>query len=259
MPDHLGRREAFCERREVHDVGEEDRRPRRSGRRSCRSRPSVARRSGAAGRSGGALRTSPARLGGPSSATLRWWANEARSVKATEPVPMTFNASIVLVNQTGRSASREEHLAREAREQEDHDEARRTSGRPAAPRGRRALRAAPGCPTARPLRTEGTRPTSICPAVVVNRTSRSCVTRRELEAPGSGEDHQGAERDGEVDDTGRSRPASRSRGRGCPTRLTRAGSTRRGERGAPSSGAVPRRPAPQRRSVPATPPRWRSK
>ena len=39
------------------------------------------------------------------SAALRWWAKVARSVKATEAVPMTFNASIVLVNQTGRSAS----------------------------------------------------------------------------------------------------------------------------------------------------------
>ena len=42
-------------------------------------------------------------------------------------------------------------------------------------------------------------PTSICPAVVVSRMSRSCVTRRELEASGSREDHQRAERDGEVD------------------------------------------------------------
>ena len=39
------------------------------------------------------------------SAALRWLAKEARSVKATAPAPMTFNASIVLVNQTGRSAS----------------------------------------------------------------------------------------------------------------------------------------------------------
>ena len=38
-------------------------------------------------------------------AALRWWAKVARSVKAMLAVPMTFNASIVLVNHTGRSAS----------------------------------------------------------------------------------------------------------------------------------------------------------
>ena len=40
------------------------------------------------------------------SASLRWWAKDASTVKATAPVPITLSANIVVVNHAGTSTSR---------------------------------------------------------------------------------------------------------------------------------------------------------
>jgi hypothetical protein len=99
-------------------------------------------------------------------------AKEARSVKATAPVPMIFNASIVLVNQMGRSASvnRTSPAMPKSRNTRtnaiNQRTACRTSRKTRAPSGARM----PHSPTPPDGRNP---PTSICPAAVVRRISRS--------------------------------------------------------------------------------------
>ena len=90
---------------------------------------------------------------------------------------MTFNASIVLVNQTGRSASANNASPatpvrrKTTTKTPNQRTACRTSRKTSAPSGARM----PHNPTP----PEGRKPpTSICPAVVVNRMSRSCVSSR---------------------------------------------------------------------------------
>jgi hypothetical protein len=111
------------------------------------------------------------------SASLRCLAKEARSKNATDAEPITFNASIVLVNQAGRSAS--ENSASPARpvsrkttmNAPNQRTAWRTSRKTSAPSGART----PHNPTPPEGRNP---PTSICPTVVVRRMSSNCVTRK---------------------------------------------------------------------------------
>ena len=64
--------------------------------------------------------------------------------------------------------------------------------------------------------------------------------RRKLRVPR--EHHQRADRDGEVDVRNDAYPRAEGEVDACPIRRTRAGSGTRAARGAPSSGAAPRRP-----------------
>ena len=139
--DHLGRRETLGERREPHDVGEQDGRRREVVGDRLGRRPSIARRSGVGRmlmRSASAFSCSTR---SSASAALRWWAKEARRVKATEAVS--------------------DHVQRQHRAGEPHRHDRRprttphrrcpsarrprrtqrTSGPPDEPEGRRELRA----------------------------------------------------------------------------------------------------------------------
>ncbi len=121
------------------------------------------------------------------------------------PAPTMFNASIALVNQIGKSASRKRTSPampvsrKTTTKTPNHRIARRTSRKTRAPSGARI----PQSPTPPDGRNP---PTNICPTAVMRRMSRSWMTRRSAEAAGPREEHQRADRDGEVDERKHANP-----------------------------------------------------
>ena len=110
------------------------------------------------------------------SASFRWWAKDASTVKATAPVPITLSASIVVVNHAGTSTSGKTSsptmpkTTNVTTNATNHPIARRTSRKTRAPSGARKPHSATPPEGRNP-------PDSICPSAVMTMTSRSWTTR----------------------------------------------------------------------------------
>ena len=137
------------------------------------------------------------------SASFRCFANEASRVKEMAPAPMMFSANIVLGNQLGKSASGKKSspatpVRRKTNTKATNQRmARRTSRKTRAPSGARIPHSAT---------PDGEEPADEhLPGVRGEEDVGELGDEEKAEAAGLREDHQGAERDGEVDERGDTR------------------------------------------------------